>query len=113
MSNNTINIGSAQNTQIQQDVSNSSQNLHVNNFDKDLKGFVESFIPDISKIKDERTAQLLKADAETIKFQIDSPAPKKGIMKECLLSIKNVLEGAAGNVLASYIPVIIPLLMCL
>lgn len=113
MSNNTINIGSAQNTQIQQDVSNANQSLSVENFDADLKSFLDSFIPDISKIQDLQTAQLLKADAETISTQINSPAPKKGIMKECLLSIKNILEGATGSVLASYLPVITPLLLCL
>lgn len=113
MSNNTMNIGAVQNSQIQQDVQNSNQNLNVENFDADLRKFLDSFIPEISKIQDAQTAQLLTADAETINTQINSPAPKKSIMKECLLSIKNILEGATGSVLASYIPVIAPLLMCL
>lgn len=110
---NTITIGNMHNSQIQQDTQNSQQKIEQNSFDTDLKKFLEDFIRDISKVKDEATAKALLADAETIKSQSTAPVPKKGIIKECLLSIKTTLEGAAGSVLASYIPVIAPLLTCL
>jgi len=112
-STNTINVGSMQNSQIQQDTENSTQKIEQNSYEADLNNFLESFVRDISKIKDQTTAQVLLADAETIKTQNNAPIPKQGIIKECLLSIKNILEGAAGSVLASYIPVIVPLLACL
>lgn len=110
---NNITIGSMQNSQIQQDTEHSAQKIEQNSFEADLNSFLENFIRDISKLEDQATAKALLADAETIKSQNNSPSPKKGIIKECLLSIKNILEGAAGSVLASYIPVITPLLACL
>lgn len=110
---NSINVGSMENSQIQQDAQNSYQKIEQNSFDSDLKNFLEDFIRDISKVEDQATAKALLADAETIKSQSAAPEPKKGIIKECLSSIKNILEGAAGSVLASYIPVIVPLLACL
>lgn len=110
---NNITVGTMENSQIQQDTQNSHQKIEQNSFDSDLSSFLKDFIRDVSKVKDEAIAKALLADAETIKSQSTAPAPKKGIIKECLLSIKNILEGAAGSVLASYIPIIIPLLACL
>lgn len=110
---NNITVGSMENSQIQQDTQNSHQKIEQNSFDADLSSFLENFIRDISKVEDEATAKALLADAETIKSQSTAPTPKKGIIKECLLSIKNILEGAAGSMLASYIPVIVPLLVYL
>lgn len=110
---NTITIGNMHNSQIQQDTQKSQQKYEKNSFDTDLKKFLEDFIRDISKVEDHATAKALLADAETIKSQSTAPTPKKGIIKECLLSIKTILEGTAGSVLASYIPVIAPLITCL
>ncbi|WP_272542920.1 hypothetical protein, partial [Pseudomonas aeruginosa] len=73
----------------------------------DLNAFLEAFSQDISKISDQVVAQGLRSDVETIRLQNNSPTPKKGIIKECLDSIKTVLEGATGNVLASYLPAVI------
>ncbi|PBP83937.1 hypothetical protein CCL22_09280 [Pseudomonas syringae] len=110
---NNITVGTMENSQVQQDVQHSTQNIEQNSFQADLNDFLESFIHDISKVQDQVTAQALLADAETIKTQNNAPNPKKGIIKECLLSIKNIIEGAAGSVLASYIPVMLPLIACL
>ncbi|WP_282364136.1 hypothetical protein [Pseudomonas sp. PS01297] len=110
---NNITIGSMDNSQVQQDTQYSTQKIEQNSFEADLSNFLESFIRDISKIQDKATAQALIADTETIRTQNNAPTPKKGIIKECLISIKNILEGATGSVLASYIPVIVPLLACL
>lgn len=110
---NNITVGSMENSQVQQDTQNSTQKIEQSSYQADLNDFLDSFIPDISKIQDQATANALLADAETIKTQNNAPNPKNGIIKECLLSIKNILEGAAGSVLASYIPIISPLLACL
>ena len=110
---NNITIGTMENSQVQQDVQHSTQKIEQNSYQTDLNDFLENFIRDISKVQDQATAQALLADAETIKTQNNAPNPKKSIIKECLFSIKNILEGAAGSVLASYIPVISPLLACL
>ncbi len=110
---NNITVGSMENSQVQQDVQHSTQKIEQNSYQADLNNFLEKFIHDISKVQDEATAQALLADAETIKTQNNAPNPKKGIIKECLLSIKNIIEGAAGSVLASYIPLMLPLIACL
>lgn len=110
---NTINIGSMQNSQIQQDTENSKQKIEQISYQTDLNNFLESFARDISKIQDQPTVQALRADMETIKIQNNASSPKKGVIKECLLSMKNILEGTAGSILASYVPVILPLIACL
>lgn len=110
---NNINVGSMQNSQIQQDTADSTQKIEQNSYQSDLNNFLESFVRDISKIQDQATVQALRADTETIKIQNNASSPKKGVIKECLLSIKNILEGTAGSILASYIPVILPLIACL
>lgn len=40
----------------------------------------------------------LQAELKTAEAQIQSPKPKPGIVKECLLSIRRILEGAGGGV---------------
>jgi hypothetical protein len=39
----------------------------------------------------------LRAEIKTAEAQIKSPKPKPGIVKECLLSIRRILEGAGGG----------------
>ena len=107
---NSISIGSMHNSQVQQEANHSSQHLDQSIQHVDLNGFLEAFSQDISKINDQVVVQSLRSDVETIRAQSNSPAPKKGIIKECLGSIKTVLEGAAGNVLASYLPAVITFL---
>ncbi|WP_139056672.1 hypothetical protein [Pseudomonas lundensis] len=104
---NNISIGSMHNSQVQQDAQHSSQKFDQSVQHLDLNVFLDAFSQDISKINDQVVAQSLRSDVETIKVQNSSPTPKKGIIKECLSSIKNVLEGAAGSVLASYLPAVI------
>lgn len=43
----------------------------------------------------------IEADVSTIEAQIKSSRPKAGIVKECLLSIKRILEGASGAIIAN------------
>jgi len=107
---NNISIGSMHNSQVQQDAQHSSQHFDQSVQHLDLNAFLEAFSQDISKIDDQVVAQGLRSDVETIRAQNSSPAPKKAIIKDCLGSIKIVLEGAVGNVLASYLPAVITFL---
>ncbi len=107
---NNISIGSMHNSQVQQDAQHSSQHFDQSIQHRDLEAFLEAFSQDISKISDQAVSQGLRSDVETIRVQNSSPTPKKGIIKECLSSIKTVLEGATGNVLASYLPAVITLM---
>ncbi|CAI8824969.1 hypothetical protein [Pseudomonas sp. IT-P395] len=104
---NNISIGSMHDSQVQQDAQHSSQHFDQSVQNLDLNEFLEAFTQDISKINDQDVAQGLRSDVETTRVQNSSPAPKIGIIKECLGSIKTVLEGATGNVLASYLPTLI------
>ncbi|ELK4784396.1 hypothetical protein [Pseudomonas aeruginosa] len=107
---NQISIGTMQNSQLQQDAQHSSQHLDQSTSLVDLKAFLEAFSQDIAKVTDQTTAEALRVDVETIRLQSQSPSPKKGIIKECLGSIKTVLEGTAGNVLGTYLPSVIALI---
>ena len=98
---NNISISSIHNSYVQQDTQHSSQHFDQSVQHLDLEAFLEAFSQDIAKISDQVVAQGLRSDVETIKVQNSSPTPKKCIIKDCLGSIKTVLEGATGNVLAS------------
>jgi hypothetical protein len=43
----------------------------------------------------------LISDIRTLESQTDSPKPKASILRESLISVKKILEGAAGNMVAS------------
>jgi hypothetical protein len=102
---NTITIGSMHNSQIQQDSDNSNQNYGTTDFRKDLESFIDELKKDLHKLDDDQEAkQSLKADLDTIKAQLGSSSPKKSILRECLSSARNILEGSAGGVLTNYIP---------
>jgi riboflavin biosynthesis pyrimidine reductase len=49
----------------------------------------------------EHVKQELFAEIQTIKAQSESPKPKNSILRESLSSIRNILEGAGGNIAAS------------
>jgi hypothetical protein len=42
-----------------------------------------------------------ESDLDTLDAQLSSPRPKATIVRESLRSLRNVLEGAAGSLLAS------------
>lgn len=107
---NNISIGSMYNSQVQQDARHSSQHFDQGSHNLDLEAFLEAFSQDISKISDQVVAQDLRSHVQTIRVQNSSPTAEKGIIKECLGSIKTVLEGATGNLLASYLPAVITLM---
>lgn len=94
--------GSVLGSQIQQATSHSSQSMDVKacaqddtaKFLYDLKQILSDLA--VSKeIKDE-----LSADIKTVESQVQSPKPKPSIIHEGLRSIRNVLEGAGGEIVA-------------
>ena len=52
-------------------------------------------------VLNEEARNELKADIDTIESQINSPKPKHSIIREGIKSVRNILEGAAGSVLAA------------
>ena len=71
----------------------------------ELNGYKDVDISEIKKVlpqvenKSDRAE--INADITTIEQQLKSPRPKFGIVYELLGSIRNVMEGAGGNLLAS------------
>lgn len=91
-----------QGQQIQQDSVNATQISSLYQFDSDM---VKKILDGVKNhIKDlnvgSETEQELKAEIKTVEVQINSPKPKHGIIKESLMSIKTILEGAGGSVAA-------------
>ena len=60
---------------------------------------LRSRLPEL-KLDEEIQAEVV-SDIVTIESQAKSPRPKSTVIKECLSSIKTVLEGIAGNVIAA------------
>lgn len=90
-------------SQIQQGTNHSSQVLTYSNNDigaiHKLIADLRSHLPELKlspNIQEE-----VDADITTLESQTKSPRPKSTIIKECLLSIKTILEGIAGNVIAA------------
>lgn len=100
---NVIHVETMNNSQIQQAT---IESIQVFNLNENKISAIEKFLGDLRK----NTAELdlgkdllseLEAEMSTIDAQINSPKPKSGILKATLLSIKTILEGAAGSVIAS------------
>lgn len=51
----------------------------------------------------------LRAEVETLRAQAQSPKPKRGVLRESLVSMRTILEGAAGGALASHLPQVVGL----
>jgi hypothetical protein len=100
---NIINVQQMVNSQIQQGTYQSTQTAdfsqddleEVTNFVNSLKGQLSEFglVPE-----KEVEAQ---AEIASVEAQLKSPRPKSSIIKECLLSLRSILEGMAGNAAAA------------
>lgn len=97
---NTVNnIGSMTSSQIQQH-SPGQQTMHVDT--QGLKTFADALDAALKNLKlPAEVEQELTAEIKTLRAQIDSPKPKSNVLRVCLGSVKEILEGAAGNVLAT------------
>ncbi len=96
------NIGSMSNSQLQQHSPTAMQNLNVG---IDLQQVLAA-VTEIRARQEElglssEEASELNAELTTIELQSKSPKPKGTIIKEALKSIKVILEGATGNIVAA------------
>ncbi|MBY0498926.1 MAG: hypothetical protein K2P74_04810 [Nitrosomonas sp.] len=98
----TNNIGSMQNSQFQQSSPNAIQVLKINNNLTELVQLLRDIQESINKLDlSPSSIEELQAEISTIESQAKSPKPKNKILSEALISIRTILEGATGNVLAS------------
>ncbi|MEK7396069.1 MAG: hypothetical protein AAB116_03935 [Candidatus Poribacteria bacterium] len=100
---NIISIGQMVNSQIQQSSPGANQTTNINEDKlKELGEIVQSLRDSLDKfpLKDQQKSDL-QAEIQTIEAQMASSKPKSVIIKESFHSIRNILEGAAGSLLAS------------
>jgi hypothetical protein len=99
-------IGSMHQSQFQKDVKDSTQTIKVN--DLDLKAVAELVTQIELAVRGEKIESGLlaeiQADVAALKAQLASPKPKQSIIRECLGSLRRVLEEAGGNLVASGLP---------
>lgn len=98
----TNNIGSMQNSQLQQDSAGASQTQNITHPELDLSAFVaelKASMHDLGLNKDDSAE--LEAEVLTIEYQLGSPKPKSIIINESLKSARSIIEGVAGSVLAT------------
>lgn len=95
-------FGPVKNSQILQG-NKASQLTMINKYEDvdNLRSFIEILKTNLSKVDIDSTTKL-EVDAEigTLESQCLSPKPKKNIIKECLLSLRKIFEGASGSAVA-------------
>lgn len=98
----TNNIGSMHNSQLQQDSAGSTQTLKISESSGDLKKFVEELKNSVEslKLQQDQTQELQEAIA-TLEIQTNSSKPKNVIINESLHTVRNILEGTTGSIIAS------------
>ena len=69
---------------------------------KKILSLLEEIKEMLSEIHDTNIHDEISVDVTTIEQQMKSPNPKMGIVYELLRSIRNILEGTCGSLLASY-----------
>jgi len=99
---NVIHVENMTNSAIQQGNVNSSQSVL---FEQVKTADLNKLIEEIEKIRENlgfepEDNEEFESEFETIKTQSKSPRPKKLIITESLKTIRNLLEGVAGNAIA-------------
>lgn len=98
---NIINIGSMNNSTLQQATNNSSIVMHLDSAQKESLDAILSKLNDIQDLLGLSADLQLELGSEinTLLIQKESPKPKGIIMRESLKSIRTILESVTANVL--------------
>lgn len=95
--------GNIEHSQVQVESVDSIQKGSFQGFDiSQLKNIIRDLKASLDKIgiEGDTKAELL-SEIRTLESQTDSPKPKTSILRESLISVRKILEGAAGNLMAS------------
>lgn len=95
--------GNVGKSQIQQGTVDSSQVITTRQFDIDaVKAVVTELRANVAQLElaADQNRQLA-AELASIEAQLAAPQPRQGIIAECLDSVRNILEGCAGSLIAS------------
>lgn len=78
------------------------QGIHKSDIDiNEIKALITDLRDSIDKfIKEDKRAEL-SSEIEVLESQIKSPNPKRGIIKEALTSVRNIVEGTTGSLFAA------------
>ena len=102
---NVVSADSIKQSAIQQGSPNASQTMTVTLTAKnknDLKDIVEKLLASLDKLGlSPKQADDVKADAEALKALLKKDEPKASVLRECLTSIKDVLQASATAMAAS------------
>lgn len=92
------------NLQIQQNTKNSTQVISINNLDMEkvekIKDMVTNNLDNID-FKNNNDKDEVKNKLEIIEDQLTNNDPKEGLIKKSFKSIKSILKGVTGNIIAS------------
>lgn len=93
-------IGSMNDSQIQQDSDNSNQ-AYTKSIDlNQVRKIIDEIVNRAKDLKLNGEAEIeLKTEIECISSQLNSPKPKIEVIKECLKSVRTIVEGASGSAL--------------
>jgi len=99
----TFHIQNMYHSQIQQGTNSSTQIMVTQDLDlTQVKQLIESLKPVIDQLGLEQTEKdQLLADIQTVEPQLAAPKPSRVILRESLASMRTILEGAVGNIIAS------------
>ena len=100
---NIINVEQMTNSQIQQGSVQSTQIMELSSNDlQSIAKFIEQFKNRRQELQLEKDAEK-EADAEitTLETQLKSPKPKQPIIRECLATLRHIIENAAGQIAAT------------
>ena len=97
---NSINVGHMSGGAVQQGTVQSSQSLSTINIQA-AAAAVKEFEDELQKASlPSDVFGELKGDLDTVKAQLSKPAPSKAVLTEAGRSLRNVIEGATGGMLA-------------
>lgn len=94
--------GNVGTSQIQQGTVDSSQAISTQIDIGGVQSFVDELRPHMAELQ--LTAELQRqmlAELASIEAQLSAPQPRRGVIAECLSSVRNILEGCAGSLVAS------------
>jgi len=101
VTNNIVNIGSVSGqSQVQVGTTSSTQTTGIPaDALREVLAEARALVADLALEPDEEAE--IDADLRTVEAQLDSPHPKRGIVREALSSVRAVLEGAAARGVAA------------
>ncbi len=99
---NVVNVGTMYGSAIQQGTEQSSVMVDYKGEETGIRDLLKQIRESVNAMGLSPAARAqLEADAHTAEAQLASPHPKPLVIRECLRSIRNILEGMAGSLIAS------------